>query len=263
MNPFFRPLALVFLFCTLISCTKSVSNDEIQNLIDNYAESLQSKSAEAMAANFHNEAILFPEGKASIKGKENITEFFKQLESIDFEEEFEIIEVIEGGELLILNTLNTGKWKDPAKGSEGEFTVKGMMTLKRDQQGKLTIYRYMFNSNPSNSAVMSKPIKGDFIHAVYFWLIEPENQHAREQFIGSLRKFIDASPYIRSKHIGTPADTEREVIDNTYTFSLIVTFDSKEEHDKYQKEEAHLQFIDESKGLWKKVQVYDSEQMNN
>ena len=60
-------------------------------------------------------------------------------------------------------------------------------------------------------------------------------------------------------HIGTPAQTNRPVIDNSYTYSLIVTFPSKEEHDEYQQEEVHQVFIEEAKELWKKVLVYDSE----
>ena len=79
--------------------------------------------------------------------------------------------------------------------------------------------------------------------------------------MSSLTRFIDHSQYIRSKLIGTPADTDRPVIDNTYTFSLLLTFDSKAEQDLYQQEDVHLQFIEESQDLWEKVLVYDSEAM--
>jgi len=111
----------------------------------------------------------------------------------------------------------------------------------------------------ASQAQKSKKIEGSFIHTVYFWLNNPDSDEDREKFLASLKKFINSSEFITGKHIGTPADTDRPVIDNTYTFSLILTFKSKEIQDKYQAEPAHKQFIKESESLWKKVLVYDSE----
>lgn len=104
-------------------------------------------------------------------------------------------------------------------------------------------------------------IQGDFAHTVYFWLHNPDNADDREAFETSLTKFIDQSPYITTKHIGTPAKTNREVIDNSYTYSLLLTFKDKATQDQYQEEPAHKQFIAESSHLWSKVIVYDSEQL--
>ena len=101
--------------------------------------------------------------------------------------------------------------------------------------------------------------QGNFAHVVYFWLENPENQEDRKAFEASLTNFINSSEFIRTKHLGTPADTDRGVIDNTYTYCLLLTFDNKEMQDKYQVEEGHLKFIEESGKLWKKVVVYDSE----
>ena len=103
--------------------------------------------------------------------------------------------------------------------------------------------------------------QGDFVHVVYFWLKEPENQEDRSSFEKSLTNFINNSEFIQTKHLGTPAATDRGVIDNSYTYCLLVTFENKEMHDKYQVEEGHLQFIEESSNLWEKVLVYDSENL--
>lgn len=92
----------------------------------------------------------------------------------------------------------------------------------------------------------------------FFWLKEPDNKSNREAFEFSLKKFINTSKYIQSKHIGTPANTNREVIDSSYTYCLSLGFSSKEDQDKYQDEEAHKVFIEESADLWCKVVVYDS-----
>lgn len=101
--------------------------------------------------------------------------------------------------------------------------------------------------------------QGNFAHVVYFWLKNPDNQEDRKAFEASLTNFINNSEFIRTKHLGTPAATSRGVIDNTYTYCLLLTFDNKEMQDKYQVEEGHLKFIAESENLWEKVIVYDSE----
>ncbi len=99
---------------------------------------------------------------------------------------------------------------------------------------------------------------GGFVHCVFFWLKEPQNPQAREEFEKHLKTFLDASQHVRSKHVGTMASSYREVVDSTYTYCLIATFDNKEEQDKYQEEPVHLKFVEEAKHLWEKVVVYDS-----
>ncbi len=100
-------------------------------------------------------------------------------------------------------------------------------------------------------------MNGKFFHVVFFWLIN-EDPATSEKFLAELRKFIDHVDLIKTKHIGSPADTNREVIDNTYSFSLILSFDSKKEQDLYQGHHLHKEFIENASSLWKKVQVYDS-----
>lgn len=104
---------------------------------------------------------------------------------------------------------------------------------------------------------ISKELEGNFIHVVFFWLKDEETS-TMEMFLRELNKFIDGVEVIKSKHIGTPADTDREVIDNTYSICLIVTFDSKEEHDIYQAHQLHQDFIANASELWDKVLVYDT-----
>ncbi|MDH7445566.1 Dabb family protein [Aquimarina sp. 2201CG14-23] len=98
----------------------------------------------------------------------------------------------------------------------------------------------------------------NFVHTVYIWLKNPNSQEDRELFEKSLDKFLKTSKYAKTNFVGTPAGTDRAVVDNSYTYAIIVTFSSKEEQDLYQKEEAHLLFIKESSPLWNKVQIYDS-----
>ncbi|HKJ48181.1 MAG TPA: Dabb family protein [Christiangramia sp.] len=98
----------------------------------------------------------------------------------------------------------------------------------------------------------------NFTHVVYFWLNNPDSSQDRANFENSLKKFLNQSKYAKTKFIGIPAESDREVVDDSFTYSIILSFSSKEEQDKYQKEPAHLKFIEESEDLWKKVIVYDS-----
>ena len=109
----------------------------------------------------------------------------------------------------------------------------------------------------SLKAKKPETMEGNFLHMVFFWLKNDEEK-TKKAFLTELRKFIDQVDMIRSQHIGTPADTDREVIDNTYSFSLILSFDSKKEHDEYQEHQLHKDFIANASSLWEKVLVYDS-----
>jgi hypothetical protein len=99
--------------------------------------------------------------------------------------------------------------------------------------------------------------QGDFFHVVFFWLIDG-SEEVSKKFEKELRKFIDQVDVIKTSHIGKPAPTDRDVIDNTWSYSLILSFNSKKEQDHYQEHQAHLTFIDNASSLWKKVLVYDS-----
>lgn len=97
-----------------------------------------------------------------------------------------------------------------------------------------------------------------FAHTVYFWFKSPDNQEHRKTFETSLQNFLTNSKYAKTNFIGTPPRASREVVDGSFTYSLVVTFDSAEAQKKYQEEEAHLIFIEECKDFWEKVIVYDS-----
>jgi len=132
---------------TLIHAQESAFGKDIRALLDQYGSAVGSKSTTKMADCFHDDAMILPEGKPIVKGREEIIESFKWLESVDFAEQFIIEEVITAGEYSIVRTRNIGSWKDPKTSESGNFEVKGQLILKPDQHGDLKIYRYMFNNN--------------------------------------------------------------------------------------------------------------------
>ncbi len=98
-----------------------------------------------------------------------------------------------------------------------------------------------------------------FSHIVFFWLKNANNQTDRKAFETSLKQFINNSEFIKTKHLGLPAETSRPVIDSSYTYCLSLTFANKSDQDAYQIEPGHKKFIADSSPLWEKVLVYDSE----
>lgn len=114
---------------------------------------------------------------------------------------------------------------------------------------------------PSASALaQSKTEKNKlFMHVVFFWLKNPENFEAKEKFEKELKFLTENIEVIKSSHIGKPAPTDRPVIDNTYSYSLILGFKDKADQDIYQEHLVHQKFIENAKDLWEKVVVYDSE----
>lgn len=98
-------------------------------------------------------------------------------------------------------------------------------------------------------------IDGKFIHMVFFWLREDADV---KEFVRGTENFLNQVKEVNSYHLGTPAMTPREVVDNSYSVSLVVTFDSKEDQDAYQKHPAHLRYIEENSMKWTVVKIFDS-----
>ena len=95
-----------------------------------------------------------------------------------------------------------------------------------------------------------------FIHHVFFWL--KENSEAnRSELIEGLKKLSSAQT-IRQFHIGIPANTNRDVIENTYSVSWMLFFDNDADQESYQVDPIHLNFVKECSHLWNKVTVFDS-----
>ncbi|MEX2595039.1 MAG: Dabb family protein, partial [Anditalea sp.] len=64
----------------------------------------------------------------------------------------------------------------------------------------------------------------------------------------------------KSHQVGVPAPTaKRKVIDDSYHIALIVNFTNIADHDRYQEDPEHLEFIAEHSDKWEKVQIYDFE----
>ena len=96
------------------------------------------------------------------------------------------------------------------------------------------------------------------VHHVFFWL---KNSSSKEDLaklmegVSSLKKIES----LRMVKIGLPAGTtKRDVIDDSYSLSLLTIFDDVNGHDAYQDHPIHTKFVETYSPLWNKVVVYDS-----
>jgi hypothetical protein len=99
----------------------------------------------------------------------------------------------------------------------------------------------------------------NFVHVVLFWLKNPTNFNDRKEFEQHVNTFLATTKFAKNKHFGVPAQTQRPVVESSYTYCLKVTFDDLANHDNYQTEIPHKLFIAEAAHLWEKVLIIDSE----
>ena len=97
-------------------------------------------------------------------------------------------------------------------------------------------------------------LKNTFVHHVHFWLT---NKADSEKFIQGLQS-LTAITSIRDIHIGVPADTHGGPVDNSHDASLLILFNSKAEHDLYDADPIHQDFVAKYAKLCSKVVAQDS-----
>ena len=95
------------------------------------------------------------------------------------------------------------------------------------------------------------------VHHVLFWLKADTTEAQKTAFRKGLES-LEKVETIQSFHVGTPAPIERAVVDVTYTFSLVVSFNDLAGHDVYQTHPVHLAFLEEFRPFFEKVVIYDS-----
>ena len=95
-------------------------------------------------------------------------------------------------------------------------------------------------------------------HNVYFSLND-NSEAAKEKVVAACKKYLNGHPGTVFFAAGVLArDLDRPVNDRDFDVSLHIVFEGKETHDRYQKAERHLKFIEENTSNWKKVRVFDS-----
>lgn len=94
-------------------------------------------------------------------------------------------------------------------------------------------------------------------HHVLFWLKADTTEDQKAAFRKGLES-LEKIESVTNFHVGVPAPIERGVVDTTYTFSLVLFFEDLAGHDVYQVHALHQAFLDEFRGFFEKVVIYDS-----
>lgn len=102
------------------------------------------------------------------------------------------------------------------------------------------------------------PSNARLVHDVYFTL-QDSSPAACQELVDACYDRLSGIDGIVGFVAGTrEAELTRDVNDQDYHVSLHVWFDSRASHDAYQDAAPHLQFIEENKGNWSGVRVFDS-----
>ncbi|MEX0867791.1 MAG: Dabb family protein, partial [Pirellulales bacterium] len=95
-------------------------------------------------------------------------------------------------------------------------------------------------------------------HMVYFTLTD-NSQAECARLIAACKTYLFDHPGVVYFSTGVRSeDFARDVNDLEYDVHLTVVFQNKAAHDAYQIAPAHEQFIQECKGNWERVRVFDS-----
>jgi hypothetical protein len=110
------------------------------------------------------------------------------------------------------------------------------------------------SASRSTAASKSAPLA----HIVFFTLAE-SNDANRAKLIEACKKYLAGHEGLVYFGVGVNApEYDRAVNDRDYDVALHLVFETAKHQDAYQTHPRHLKFVEECKGLWKQVRVFDS-----
>jgi hypothetical protein len=96
-------------------------------------------------------------------------------------------------------------------------------------------------------------------HCVYFTLTD-SSAEACQKLVDACHKYLKPHDGVEFFAAGTlTPDLNRPVNDMDFHVALNVVFGTRQQQDAYQVSEQHLAFIEENKGNWAKVRVFDAD----
>src|SRR5678815_1894551 len=103
----------------------------------------------------------------------------------------------------------------------------------------------------------SKDKQQMFVHSVYFWLKPDLGKGDVAKFWQSVNA-LTKIPSVKHGWVGKPANTDRAIIDRSYTCALVLAFDDETGHDAYQVHPDHEDFRQGCGSFWSKIVIYDA-----
>jgi hypothetical protein len=95
-------------------------------------------------------------------------------------------------------------------------------------------------------------------HHVYFWLKDERKSAADRAVFENALSALFGIPLLDGGRWAVPAKVEpRPVLDQSWDYALAMRFKRLEDHDAYQADPSHQEFIGRYKDWWAKVRVMD------
>lgn len=136
--------------------------------------------------------------------------------------------------------------------------MRGMIALFVVGIASLLIWNALAReaSRPAESTVAGPPQIG---HMVFFKLKDSTAAN-RLKLVAACDKYLGKHEGVVFYATGVIGESFNEPVnDRNWDVGLHLVFADKSAHDKYQVHPNHLKFIDENKGSWESVRVFDSE----
>jgi hypothetical protein len=108
---------------------------------------------------------------------------------------------------------------------------------------------------------MSSPSNNLFVHHVLFYTPASASDDDKAKLLEGLQK-LRGIQSIKQIHIGTPAATNRDVIERSYTYSLLCLFENAADEESYQVDPIHDEFRTDYARYWEKVVIYDASEIS-
>lgn len=95
-----------------------------------------------------------------------------------------------------------------------------------------------------------------FVHSVYFLLRTDLTAAQKRAFVNGLRDLSEIES-VQVAFVGTPAATDRPIIDRNYSYALVLAFEDEAGHKAYQTDPVHDAFRDRCSGFWSDIRIFD------
>jgi hypothetical protein len=93
-------------------------------------------------------------------------------------------------------------------------------------------------------------------HIVLVWLDKSLSQEQISQIIDSSKQ-LSKITYVKNLKVGKAISSTRKIVDDSFTFGIVMQFADIESMNKYLIDENHVNYVKQLKPMIKKLLVYD------
>lgn len=114
----------------------------------------------------------------------------------------------------------------------------------------------LFSCEVKKEVEVDVDLSDAFVHSAYFWFKEEASQAQIDAFIADSEQLRQIEE-IRGFFAGKPANTNRDVIENTYDYAFVFLFEDLAAQEVYQAHPLHKALIEKHAEIWQRVMVTD------